>query len=147
MNQQTNLPTEQVPKVSVTPLEITSLGSPETVAASIDEIFVESAPQPEPKPETSLVQTGEVNPDSQQIETAVAEASTSSPIVEVSADNLLINPLEPVIEEESPPLRDPATVATLHRDIQKMIEERQYSGAEQEVIHERIQNTDKISLS
>src|SRR3989339_1485303 len=163
MNQQTDQSTEQAPQTAITPPEVTSLGSQEAVVASIGEIFndpaaaqistesippvvpiKEAIPQADPKAETPPVPSTEVNSNSAQIETSVEQALTPPTTVETSADNLLTNPLEPVIEEEAPPLHDPATVARLHQDIQRMIQEHQYSGAEQEVTRKRIENTRKV---
>ena len=166
MNQQANQPTEQAPQTEIKPPEVTSLGSQESVVANIGEIFddptpaqpstehispvvpiKEAVPRADPKVETPPIPTAEINPSGQQIETLAEKAPASSPTVETPSDNLLINPLEPVLEEEAPSLRDPASTAALHQDIQKMIKEDQFAGAEQEVIHERIENTRKVSLS
>lgn len=164
MNQPTNNSTSQdasggnsLSKEANLSPAVTSLGSQEDVVQSIEQIFEETpqaqpltelispvpspadlASQPELNPEITQVKTVEINPNGQPISPLSTETIT---------DNPLANSLEPVIEEEAPPLRDPASTSALHKDVQRMLREKQFPGAEQEVIHERIENTKDISLS
>lgn len=134
MNQQVKPSTQEAPQAATPPPpEITSLGSQEVVEASIGEI----PPAP----------TVEVKSDNQPIETFAEETPLPSPTAGASADNLLTNPLELVIEQPLAQTPNPTTVSAELRAVQEMLHSSEFVGVERVIIVNRQKNTKDISLS
>lgn len=148
MNQQVKSLTEQTPKATVTPPEITALGSQEIVAASIGEIFDDPTPAlPSDEPISPVVPIKETIPQPEQkieippTQTVEEEAPAPALTTETAARDLLTNPLEPVIEQPLSVIPNTATVEAEHRAVQAMLKNDEFVGAEGVVVDNRTKDT------